>query len=597
MEVTTATPFSSTPSRWSLDDLLTGPDDPALLELVAQIDELSTGLEAARPELTPEISASRFLELLQAFEAIRSLSSRLSGYAYLWFSEDTQNSAALNLRSRLDRILTEAGNRTLFFSLWFKDLPEDAAQRLIDASGDLKYFLESVRRFQPYTLSEPEEKIVNVKDVNGIDALVNVYEMVTNRFSFTLEVDGEQKTLTRDQLTAYYHHPSPDVRAATYQELYRVFAENATLLAQIYTHRVRDWHSEAVELRGYSTPISVRNLANDLPDSVVETLLEVCRHNTGLFQRYFRLKARWLGMEKLRRYDIYAPLAQSQKTYPIDQAMDLVMSSFHEFSPRLAELARRVIDQDHLDSEMRPGKRGGAFCYSALPSLTPWVMVNYAGLARDVATLAHELGHAVHALLAADHSVLTFHPSLPLAETASVFAEMLLTERLLKEETDPAVRRDLLSHAVDDAYATVQRQAYFALFERDAHRMIVADEPIDAIAAHYLSNLSEQFGDSVELSDEFKWEWISIPHFYNAPFYTYAYSFGQLIVLALYQQYRQEGEPFEERYLRILSYGGSAAPAAILEEAGLDMASPAFWQGGFDVLDDLIKELERMEAG
>ena len=246
---------------------------------------------------------------------------------------------------------------------------------------------------------------------------------------------------------------------------------------------------------------------------------------------------------------------------------------------------------------MRPGKRGGAFCYSALPSLTPWVMVNYAGLARDVATLAHELGHAMHGLLAADHSVLTFHPPLPLAETASVFAEMLLTERLLKEETDPDVRRDLLSHAVDDAFATVQRQAYFALFERDAHRMIVADEPIDAIAAYYLSNLSEQFGDSVELYDEFKWEWISIPHFYNAPFYTYAYSFGQLIVLALYQQYRQEGEPFKERYFRILSYGGSAAPAAILEEAGLDMASPAFWQGGFDALDDLIKELEQMEAG
>jgi oligoendopeptidase F len=251
----------------------------------------------------------------------------------------------------------------------------------------------------------------------------------------------------------------------------------------------------------------------------------------------------------------------------------------------------RVFADNHLDSQSRPGKRGGAFCYSVLPGLTPWVLVNYDGRPRDVATLAHELGHAIHAMLATDHSVSTFHASLPLAETASVFAEMQLTQKLLKQEQDPAVRRDLLAHAIDDAYVTVLRQAYFTLFEQEAHRMIVEGKSFEEVVAAYMSNLVEQFGDSVELEDEFKWEWITIPHIYNAPFYTYAYSFGQLLVLALYQQYQLEGAPFIPRYLKILSYGGSEAPAKILREAGLEIDTGAFWQGGFDFLDNMITEL------
>jgi oligoendopeptidase F len=222
------------------------------------------------------------------------------------------------------------------------------------------------------------------------------------------------------------------------------------------------------------------------------------------------------------------------------------------------------------------------------------VLTNYAGRAQDVATLAHELGHAVHAMMAADHSVLTFHSALPLAETASVFGEMLLTERLLAQESDPAVRRDLLANAIDDAYATVQRQAFFTLFERDAHRLVVEGKTIDELAARYLGNLAEQFGDSVEVGDEFRWEWVAIPHFYFAPFYTYAYSFGQLLVLALYRQYQAEGEAFKPRYLKILAYGGSEAPATILGEAGIDIASPEFWQGGFEVIKGLIDELEQV---
>jgi oligoendopeptidase F len=461
----------------------------------------------------------------------------------------------------------------------------------------MKYSLESIRRFKPYTLSEAEEKLLSLKDVNGIDALVNLYEMITNDFTFSLEVDGEKKSLTRDQLSSYFHNASADLRRAAYQELYRVYSDNSTILAQIYSHRARDWHAEGMELRGYASPIAARNLGNDLPDQVVDTLLEVCRKNVAVFQHYFHLKAGWLGLEKLRRYDIYAPLVASDKQYSFAQAVEMVLSSFREFSPQVADLAEQVFIENHLDSQIRPGKRGGAFCYAVLPSLTPWVLINYDGKARDVAALAHELGHAVHAMLAASHSVNTFHASLPLAETASVFAEMQLTQRLLRQEQDPAVRRDLLAYAIDDAYVTVLRQAYFTIFEREAHRLIVDGKSFEEISAAYISNLEEQFGDAVELADEFKWEWISVPHIYSTPFYTYAYSFGQLLVLALYQQYRLEGSAFIPRYLKILAHGGSEAPAKILREAGLEIDTGAFWQGGFDVIEDMIKELAGSDQG
>jgi len=512
----------------------------------------------------------------------------------LRFSENTQDQTSLSIRDRLDQALTTFENRVLFFTLWLKAIPEEAAARLMPDDPDLRHFITSLRKFQPHTLTEPEERVINLKDTNGIDAMTNLYDMIVSAFSFRLEVDGKTKTLTRDELTAYFRHPSADIRAAAYQELYRVYAENSAVLAQIYSHRVRDWYAEGIGLRHFPTPMSVRNLQNDIPDQVVEALLEASRRNSGLFQRYFRLKAAWLGMDKLRRYDIYAPLAPADRAYDYADGMALVLDSLTHFDPRLAALVQRVIDADHVDAAPRPGKRGGAYCYSVAPELTPWVFSNYTGKSRDVATMAHEMGHAIHGMLAANHSPLTFHASLPLAETASVFSEILLTNRLLKDETDPAVRRDLLAYALDDAYATVQRQAAFSLFEREAHALIQDGATAERVCAAYMDNLRAQFGDAVEIGDEFRWEWISVPHFYATPFYTYAYAFGQLLVLALYEQYKEEGEAFVPRYLKLLSYGGSAEPYQVLTEAGFDVATTEFWQRGYDALEAMLNELENL---
>jgi oligoendopeptidase F len=532
---------------------------------------------------------------MDSVERVSSVSRRLGAYAQLWYAEDTQNQDALAFRGRLEKTLTEVQNRTLFFSLWWKALDDEQAERLMAVAGDNVYYLESLRRFKPHTLSEPEEKVINLKDVNGAEALVTLYEMITNAFTYKVEIDREFKELSRSELMVYARDPRPEVRAAIYQELYRVFGEQSTVLGQVYQHIARDWASENLSLRNFSSPIAVRNLGNDIADDVVDTLLEVCRENAGLFQDYFRLKAGWLRVEKLRRYDIYAPLTSADKTYPFAAAANLVLESLDSFAPVLAQHAQRVFADEHLDSEIRPRKYTGAFCYGVLPGLTPWVLVNYNGRSDDVATLAHELGHAVHAQMAAYHSPLTFHSSLPLAETASVFAEMLLLDRLLEEESDPAVRRDILARSVDDSYSTVMRQAYFVLFEQEAHELIEQGQTTDSLAESYLANLEGQFGDAVELSPEFRWEWVSIPHIYHTPFYCYAYSFGKLLVLALYRQFKKEGEAFVPKYLRILAYGGSRSPANILSEAGIDMASAEFWQGGFDVVADMIRELETLD--
>jgi oligoendopeptidase F len=580
---------------WSLKDLLEDPSPTAIQGRLLALEEATAAFETHRAVLDEEMAPEVFLSLLKEYEALVEAINIISAYGHLWFSADTQSADALGFLNRTEHLLTQISNRTLFFSLWWKALPDETAHRLLpsgEENSDYRHYLLDWRRWRPYTLSEDAEKIINIKDADGVDGITTLYSILTNRLEFELEIDGERQKVNRDKLMSYAYSPQAAVRAAAYQELYRVYAEESTVLGQIYTYRVRDWHNENVGLRGFTSPIAVRNTDNDVPNAAVETLLEVTRDNRGLFQDYFRLKARLLGMERLRRYDIYAPLAESNEELPWNEAIVEVLQAFHNFHPRVADLAERVFAEDHIDSEVRKGKRGGAFCSTVLPRITPWVMVGFTGRVRDVAELAHELGHAVHSMLAGHHSVLTQNPCLPLAETASVFSEMLVTDRLLTRVTDPLARRELLSKALGDVYATVLRQAYFVRFELEAHQAILDGASIGDLSDRYLANLQEQFGDSVEVSDEFRHEWLSIPHLYSTPFYCYAYSFGQLLVLALYRRYQQEGEAFIPSYLRMLSYGGAARPQEILREAGIDMTDRGFWQGGFEVVRRMLQELE-----
>ncbi len=579
---------------WSLADLFPAHDSPEMKNALVEIEKQTSEFEKFRTQLNPTIETPLFNQILQNLEKLHHLLSRVYDYGALWFSADTQNQTAQTFLAQVEQLAATIQNRTIFFSLWWKELDDENAQRLMEQSGDYRYWLEAMRHFKPHTLSEAEEKVVNIKDVTGVQALRNLYDAITNRYVFNLEVDGEKKELTRGQLMVYARHSDAEIRARAYQELYRVYGNDSPILGMMYQAIVRDWYNEQVELRHFPTPISARNLSNDIPDEVVDTLLKVCEQNAGLFQRFFRLKARWLGVERLRRYDIYAPIVKAEKTYPFETAVDMVFDSFHRFSPLFAQQAQRVFDQNHLDSEVRKGKQDGAFCATVTNDITPWVLVNYQGKAEDVATLAHELGHAIHSMMAAKHNLFTFHASLPLAETASTFGEMLLIERLLAEEKDEAVRRDILFRQLDDNYATIGRQAYFALFERQAHELVQNGASVNELADAYLANLHHQFGDAVEVSDEFRWEWVAIPHIFQYPFYVYAYSFGQLLVLSLYKRYKSEGEAFKPTYLQILEAGGSDAPARILARAGIAMEQAEFWQGGFEVLQDMVNQLEAL---
>lgn len=591
-------PSTSYPlSGWDLSELVPETSEEVISARLADLEAVVAAFEAKRTELSAQMDKRAFLDLLRQYEDLSHRMQVLSGYASLWFYSDTGNPEALTLRNRVRQATTSAGNRTLFFTLWWRSLSDDEAWALLPDErehGDYRHYLQDLRRLKPYTLDEKSEQIINTKDDNGIGTVLTLYSMLTNRLEFTLEVDGETKALTRDELMSHAFSPRADLRQAAYKELYRVYSQEAAVLGQIYVSRVRDWHDEMVGLRGYPSAISVRNVDNDVPDRAVEVLLDVARDNASIFQRYFRMKAGWLGLPRLRRYDLYAPLASSERRIPYPDAVRSVLETFDDFHPTFAAHAERVFAEQHIDGEIRKGKRGGAFCSTVLPKYTPWVLVNYAGRVRDVATLAHELGHAVHSMLAEGHSSLTQHASLPLAETASVFGEMLMTDRLLREESDPLIRREILAAAVDDVYATVLRQAYFVLFELEAHDAIRDGRSVEDLSELYVSKLQEQFGDSVEVAPEFRYEWLSIPHIYQTPFYCYAYSFGQLLVLALYRRYQEEGEAFKPGYLRLLSYGGSARPENILAEVGIDMTDRNFWQGGFDLVKERIDELERV---
>lgn len=584
--------YTQTP--WSLKDLFEGFDDPQYETTFEEIEKGVLQFKDYREQLTEDISEELFINIITEYEHFFRLMSLLNGFAQLSFAADTQDQKAQAEVSRVDQFQAEMSNQTLFFNLWWKALDDKNAQRLLEASGDFRYWLVMLRNFKDYTLSEPEEKIINIKDVTGVNALNMLYDSITNRYSFKIEVDGEEKEMTRGEISALVKESDPDLRARAYQSQFKVYQEDAPILGQIYQSIVRDWRNENIKLRGFTKPISVRNLVNDIPDEVIEILLDVTRKNTKHFHRFFRLKAKRIGMDKLRRYDIYAPVEKSDKKYDFSEAADIVLESFFEFEPQFGELAKQILEKEHVDSEVRKGKMSGAFCATIVPNITPWVLLNYQGRPDDVATMAHELGHGIHALMAQEHTAFTQHACLPLAETASTFGEMMLVDKLLAQETNKAVRRDLLFRQMDRAFSTILRQNYFSMFEKTAHDLVAKGAQVDDLAEAYFENLKSEFGDSVNISDEFRWEWIMIPHFYGVPFYVYAYAFGQLLVLSLYKQYQEEGESFKPRYLEILAAGGSIAPIELLSNAGIDVTTSEFWQGGYDVIDEMVTTLENL---
>jgi oligoendopeptidase F len=583
--------------RWNLDDVLPARSGKIFQSAILdQLEGLIVELENARPELVESISKDRFLELLDHYEKIFRLRSKLGSYAYMYFSEDTRSQDARTFKGRAEEIDADAANRTLFFELWWKSQSDSTTARLIDNSGNYSYYLHRLIQTKPFTLAEPVEQAINLKDVTGRSAILQIYHQIRDSFVYEIKTEGIARKLTEEQVRDLFYSPRREERRSAYLGMLGKFEQNKDVLGEIYKTLVRDWRNEGIKLRKYSTPISIRNLANDVPDEAVSMLLKICKNNASLFQRYFVFKARTLGLRDLSRTDVYAPMPfEAEKTYSWKEGRDLVLSTFGSFNKTFSSMAENLFSQLHIDAELREGKIGGAYCQSVTPAITPYVFLSYTGKPRSVATLAHELGHAVHAQLSAQNgnNQMTYDAPLPLAETASVFGELLLTDRMLAE-ADEKSRLSLLADQVDDSYATIMRQAFFVLFELEAHERIASGVNIDELCKVYLSNLRDQFGDALSIPEEFGYEWLSIPHIFQTPFYCYSYSWGNLLVLALYNQFKKEGAgSFAPKYIKILSYGGSESPEKILSESGFDIRSENFWQGGFDHLSEIISEIEK----
>lgn len=592
--------------RWNLADLVKDPTSEEFSYFLNTIENEVKEFEGNRQRLRSDISPSEFEQLIRMLENISNKISIASGYAHLLYYTDTSSNQASALVTKMEKLASDVGNRTLFFDLWFKKELNDAnANRLIDAMPAVYHeYLHHKRIVAKYTLSEPEEKIINTLEVTGTSALVKIYDKMTSSFEFEMKLKrGKKKTIikkfdNKEKLVSLVRSPDYKTREAAYKALFEVYKKNSSILGEIYQNIVIQWRDEAIMMRGYKSAISVRNIANNLDDETVKALLEVCRKNSWIFQDYFREKAKILGMKQLRRYDLYAPLSTKEsdtKKFTFGKAVANVLDTFDNFDPQFRMLAERVFKEQHVDSEIRKAKRGGAFCYTVTPKITPYVLLNFDGKIRDVSTLAHEFGHAIHSMLASELPIMVSHAPLPLAETASVFAEMLFNERLA-EKISARERRLLLAEQIDDMYATIMRQAYFTLFEVNAHRAISEENAtIDTVAKMYMNNLNDQFGTSITISPEFEWEWIYIPHFYHTPFYTYAYSFGNLLVLSLYQQYKREGKSsFVPKYFKILSAGGSRKPEELLREADIDISKQDFWQQGFDYVHGTIQQLKSL---
>ena len=583
--------------QWDLSKLVKNPKSPAFQTQITDIQNLAKKFEKIKSKLTPNMPVKKFLGLLHDLEEISEKMSVVGGYASLSYSADTQSDEATTLMTQMTKLGSEVSNTILFFDLWWKrQVDEKNAKRLMSQAGELSEYLRHKRLVAKYSLSEPEERIINTLDVTGITALVKLYDKITNAFEYKLKIGSKTKTLGREELTGYVRNTNPKIRELAYKSLLTKFFENKGVLGEIYQNIVLNWKDEGIDIRGYKSPISMRNIGNDVDDKTIESLLTVCKKNSPTFQKFFMHKAKMLRMKKLRRYDLYAPSTTNikEKNYPYDKSVKLVFESLNRFSPKLAEYAKQVFDEKHIDSSIRPGKRDGAFCSTLSPKITPFVLVNFTGKTRDVFTLAHELGHAVHSQAAQKRSILVQDAPLPLAETASTFSELLLYDNIADKISDDE-KKIMLSEKIDDLYATIMRQSFFTIFEVDAHEQIARGTTVDELSKTYLHNLKQQFGNSINLTDDFAIEWSCIPHFYHTPFYCYAYSFGNLLALSLFQRYKKEGSDFVPSYIEILAAGGSKKPENLLKEHGFDIRSPKFWQDGFDYVQSQVNELIKLK--
>jgi len=592
--------MTTPPIVWQLTDLYQGADDPKISADLQALATRATDFAAQYRGRIAALTPQEFGAALTAYEGLMRASAFPQAYAQLVFAGDTLPPMHGALLQQVQELSVAFGKHLIFFELEFLAIADEAFDHLLTdpTVAEYRHYLEQVRIGRPHRLSEAEERILLEKSTTGREAFSRLFDETISAATFPLTTDGETAHLTEQEVLTRLYSPERDVRRQAAKSLTTGLRERRRLFTSIMNTLVYD-KSVDDRLLHYDTPESARHLSDEVDTATVHTMLDTCVAHYGTVARYYGIKREILELDTLYHYDRYAPILSDETLISWDAARDTVLSAYRDFSPQLGDLVQRFFAEAWIDAEVRPGKRGGAFCMGIAPNWHPYVLVNFLGKKRDVMTLAHELGHGVHDLLAADQHFLQYYPSLAAAETASVFGEMLTFNKLLAGDLPPRERLSLLTSKIEDIFATVFRQTAMYRFEQALHaaRRERGELPTEAINALWQENIQAMFGASVTLGEEHALWWMYIPHFIHTPFYVYAYAFGQLLTMALYARYQQEGAAFVPQYLEILRAGGSARPTEIMARAGIDITQRAFWDGGLRMIDALVAQADtiRME--
>lgn len=583
---------------WNTALLYPAPDSPELEADLSSFDTLANDFRDNYFGKIDKLTPSEILISIQRYEAMQTRMAKPFCYAHLLFASDSGNEIHRALSQRCSELGSRLSQALLFFDLELMHLPDGLFTQLCELPGAAQYihFLNGIRKFKPYTLQENEERLLTRKDLTGSSAFTKLFDELSASLRYQMEFEGETREFTGEELLALLHHPAAEVRFNAQTCFLEKHGEsgNALVFNTVFNTMALD-HGQEMELRGYSSAIQPTNIGNELSDEAVEHLMQTTEANYGLAQEYFRLKAKMLGMDKIRNCDVYAPVAETQKKYGFDEARDLTVAAYRDFSADFGSIVEAFFTERRVDVLPRPGKSGGAFAMGISPVDPPFLLLNFTNNLRDIATIAHEAGHGLHFVLSQKQSTINYHAPLPLAETASVFGEMLLTRMLLDKEDDPEVRKSLLCAKIEDIIATTFRQTVLTRFEMRLHlerqQGLLSNDRISQI---WLEENEKLFGDSVEMIPAYSWGWSYISHFIHSRFYCYSYTFAELLVLALYQQYRETGDAFKPGYRALLESGGALSPADTARLAGIDIESSGFWQKGYDFLGELIEELKGM---
>lgn len=577
---------------WDLSDLYASPDDP---RIEATLNELLARAERFQQDYkdkidSADLTAATLSAAIREYEAISQESAKPASYASLRFAADAGDPARGAFMQKIMERGTQLSIPLIFFELELARVPDNVLDPLLeDASvAPYRHYIKNVRMFREHMLSETEERLLEETANTGARAFKRLFDQVTSTATFRL---GDE-SLSQSEVLSRLYQPDREIRRQAAEAFSAGLSERAPTSAYIFNTLLQDKNVKD-RLRSYQYAEQSRHMSNELSPETVEVVVQTCVDNYALVARFYRLKREILGLDQLTHYDRYAPLFESQERVLWSDARSLVLESYGAFSPVMREKAELFFEKGWIDAAPRKGKRGGAFCSYVTPDLHPYLFQSYLEKNRDVMTLAHEMGHGVHAYLSREQTFLNYYGTLPMAELASTFGEMLVFEKL-QSQASISERLSLFAGKIEDSFATIFRQASMYRFEQaiHKHRREKGELTIEDFGNYWQDAIQAMFGDSVALGDEHRVWWSYVSHFIGSPFYVYAYSFGELLVLSLYEKYREEGKPFAEKYINVLRAGGSKSPQELMDMVGVDLSDPKFWQGGMKVLEGEIDQFE-----